>query len=115
MQSIVRFNDSTTQNVVFTNSTSTTGGFAMAVHSGAMLLVSATSSGAAITLTFRTKMTAGSSDIFTACNASNSPVTLTVQPGRAYAVPDELFAASYVTATTANAGETVTCLVATKS
>ena len=115
MQSIVRFNDATSQNVVFTNSTSTTGGFATAVHSGAMLLVSATSSGGAVTLTFRTKPTESSADIFTACDASNAPVTRAVQPGRAYAVPDELFAAAYVMATTANAGETVTCRVLTKS
>lgn len=115
MRSIIRYPDVTSQNVVFTNTVGTTGGFNMAVASGGMLLVSATSSGGAIVLTFRTKAAEGDASSFTAANASNTVVTLTVQPGRAYPVPDELFAATYILATTANAGETVTCRVVTKS
>lgn len=115
MRSIIRYPDVTRQSVVFTNSTSTTGGFNLAVFSGAMLLVSATSTGGAITLTFRTKAAEQESDLFSVANSLNALVTLTVQPGRAYSLPDDLFAATYVLATTANTGETVTCRVVTKS
>lgn len=115
MQSIVRFQDSTTQDVVFTNSASATGGFGLAMHSGGMLLVSATSSGSAITLTFRAKLREQDATSFVVCNSSNTPVTMAVQPGRCYPIPDELFAAAHVIATTANTGETVTCRIAVKS
>ena len=113
MRSIIRYNDATTQNVVFTNSAATTGGFAMNVFAGAMLLVSATSTGSAITLTFLTKNRPEDADAFTVADSSNAPVTLAVQPGRAYALPDQLFAANYVMATTASG--TVTCRVVTKA
>lgn len=113
MRSITRHNDATTQNIVFTSSAATTGGFALNVFSGAMLLVAATSTEGAITLTFLTKNKPEDADAFTVASSSNAPVTLAVQPGRAYALPDELFAANYVLATTASG--TVTCRVVTKA
>lgn len=112
MQQITRFNDQTTENVTFTNSAGTTGGFNLAVYSGAMLLVSGTSTSGAITLTFLAKASAQDADLFVVSDSSNNPVTMSVQPGRAYALPDELFAAGYVAATTASG--TVTCRVLTK-
>lgn len=113
MQSIVRFNDGTSQSVVFTDSASTTGGFNLAVFSGATLLVSATSTGDPVTLTFVTKGKADDADSFVVSSSTNAPVTLEIQPGRAYALPDELFACAYVMATT-DAG-TATCKVVVKA
>lgn len=113
MRSITRYNDGTTQGFVFTNSAATTGGFAMAIFSGAMLLVTATSTGGAITLTFWAKARQEDADAFVVADGSNNPVTLSVQPGRAYAIPDALFAAGYVMATTASG--TVTAKALTKA
>jgi hypothetical protein len=113
MNPFVRFNDGTTQPVVFTNDPATTGGFNLAVYSGAMLLVTATSSGSATTVTFVAKANAGSPDAFTVADSANVPVTLSLQAGRAYQLPDELFASAYVMAVTASG--TVTCQVVTKS
>lgn len=113
MSQITRFNDGTSQDVVFTSSASTTGGFNLAVYAGAMLLVSATSTGSAITLTFLTRAREQDSASFTVADSSNAPVTLSVQANRAYNLPDELFAAGYVLATTASG--TVTCRVVTKA
>lgn len=113
MRSIVRFNETTPQDVVFTSSSSTTGGFGLNVFAGGMLLVSATSTNGAIVLTFLTKNASGDATAFTVADDTNTAVTLTVQPGRAYALPDVLFSANYVLATTASG--TVTCRVLMKA
>jgi hypothetical protein len=110
MQHIARFNDRTDTSVVFTATQASTGGFQFAMHSGAMLQVTATSTGSPVVLTFGTRPNAASTQFFTAADSSNAPVTLTVQADRCYAVPDAVFAATYVTATAA-AGATVTCNV----
>lgn len=112
MSQITRFNDFTTQDVVFTTSINSTGGFGMGVYSGAMLLVTGTSTNGALTLTFRVGVPgypATGENSLTAADATNTLVTMTVQPLRAYPLPDALFAASYICATT-SAG-TVTCRV----
>lgn len=113
MQQITRFNDATTQTITFTSSASTTGGFNLAVYSGAMLLVTATPSSAATAITFVCKATEQDADSFVVADSTNTPVAMTVQPGRAYSLPDELFAAGYVMATTASG--TVSCRVIVKA
>lgn len=123
MPQFVRFNDTTTQDIVFTfNETlavaggvNPTGGFGMATAAGAMLLVSATNDAASKVITFRTRVTENAASSFVVASSSNAPVTLTVQPGRAYPLPDELFACPYVLATTAASGQTVTCRIVTKT
>lgn len=113
MNNMVRYNDGTSQDVVFTNDPATTGGFNLAIFSGAMLLVSATSTGSPVTVTFLAKVSEQSGGAHTVADSSNNPVTLSLQAGRAYALPDDLFAAAYVMAVTASG--TVTCKVVTKS
>lgn len=108
---IVRFNDGPSQSVVFTTADNTTGGFNLAVYSGAIIMVESVEGGAT-TLTWKCKQTAGASDVFAAANSANAALTTTIQAGRAYSIPDELFAAGYVLATT-NAG-TATCRVIVK-
>lgn len=108
---ITRWNDSTSQTVVFTNSTSTTGGFNMHVYSGAMLLCTATSTGSAVTLTFLVKETESSSTAFTAYDSGGTVVSMAVQANRAYPLPDALFAATHVLATTNTGTATVKVLL----
>jgi hypothetical protein len=101
--------------VTFTSDTATTAGFSLTQAAGAMLLVTATSSGSAITLTWLTKADVSLPDSYTLADASNSVVTQAVQPNRAYAVPAALSSAKYILATTASAGETVTVRIVTKT
>ncbi len=110
MQQISRFNDKTSTSVTFTNAQASTGGFPYAMHSGAILYVTSTSTGNAVVLTFGARPHASSTDFFVACDTANAPITLTVQPNRCYAVPDALFASVYVAATAAG-DATVTCNV----
>ena len=111
MEQVARFSDFTKNAVVFTNAQSTTGGFVMAVHSGALLRISETSSGGAITLQFGARPSKESAEYYIVCDSANTPLTLTVEPGRCYALPEELFATRYATATTSAAGATVTCYI----
>lgn len=108
---IVRWNDGPAQNVIFTNADNTTGGFSMAVFSGAIIHVTAVSGGAT-TLTWKVKEKADSATAYSLADATDAVQTTTVQANRAYAVPDAAFAAGYVLATT-NAG-TVTCRIIVK-
>lgn len=108
---IVRWNEGPSQNVVFTNADGTTGGFNMAVYSGAIIHVVSVAGGAT-TLTWKVKERESSATAYTLADSTDAVQTTTVQAGRAYAVPDAAFAAGYVLATT-NAG-TVTCRVIVK-
>lgn len=108
---IVRWNDAPAQNVVFTNSDSTTGGFAMAVFSGAMIHVTGVSGGAT-SLTWKVKEKEASTTAYTLADATNTALTTAVSAGRAYAVPDAAFAAGFLVATT-DQGQ-VTCRVFVK-
>ncbi len=107
---IVRFNDGPTQDVTFTTSESTTGGFSLAVYSGAIVMV--TSVSGATALVWKCKENASSSAVFQVADATNVPLQTSIQAGRAYSIPDELFAAGYVMPTT-NQG-TATCRVIVK-
>lgn len=111
---IVRFNDGPTKNVVFTTSNSTTGGFNLAVFSGALVMVDSVDdvAGGVATLTWKCKEREGASSVYSVAGSDDVILTTEVQSGRAYALPDELFAAGYVMATTA-AGQ-VTCRVIVK-
>ena len=110
---ISRFGSSGESDVVFTNSTATTQGFAYALASGGLMYVVSTSTGAAETLTFHSRPSKDA-PFYASHDASNAPVTLTVEAGKCYQVPDEVFAAPFVAATCGTLGATVTCKVATK-
>lgn len=99
-----------TTTVTFTNSDNTTGGFSLAVFSGALIHVTGGTAGTV--LTWKVKESAGASTAYALANSTDSTITTVVQPNRAYAVPDEAFASGYVMATT-NSG-TVTCRVSLK-
>jgi hypothetical protein len=100
-----RFNDLTSNSVVFTTSLSTSGGFALNTYCGGMILVASGST--STTLTFYVKTQSDSSTSFQAYDSTGTAVTLSVVGGRCYPIPDELFGAFYVTATTGSG--TVTC------
>jgi len=110
MQSIARFNDKTSIDVTFTDDAATTGGFQYAMHAGALLLVRSTSTAGPVEITFLARPSSSSADYFVAGDTTNNAVTLNVQPGRCYPLPDELFAAPYVGALAAS-GATVTVSV----
>jgi hypothetical protein len=110
MQHIARFNDKTSLDVTFTDVAASTGGFPTGMTAGAILLVRQTSTAGAVVLTFGARPHSSSSEFFVCADSSDSPITLTVQPDRCYALPDDLFAAAYVAAT-AEAGKTATCSI----
>jgi hypothetical protein len=101
--------------ITFTSDASTTAGFSLTQAAGALILVTATSSGGAITLTWRTKADVSLPNSYVLATAADAPVTQVVQPDRAYAVPDALSSAKYILATTASEGQTVTVRVVTKT
>lgn len=110
MQTIARFNDKTTVDVTFTDTAASTGGFVTALHAGAILFVRSTSTAGAVELTFGARPNSSSTEFFVVADSTNAPITLTVQPNRCYALPDELFAATYVAAT-APSGQSATCSI----
>lgn len=113
MLRIARSANKTSAPLVFTNSTSTTAGFNLESYAGGVLYVTATSTNGQINLTFAAKAGSGDTDAFTVASSVNAVVTITVQPGRAYALPDDLFACAWVMPVTASG--TVTCLVGFKA
>lgn len=98
---IIRFNDQL-KTATFTDSDNTTEGFNMAVYSGAIIMVDAVQGGAT-TLSWKCRPREGDATTFVLANNANTPVTTTIAAGRAYQLPDQLFAAGFVLATT-NAG-----------
>lgn len=105
-----RFNDLTSNSVVFTTSLSTSGGFGLNTYCGGMILVASGST--STTLTFYCKTQSDASASYAATDAAGAAVTLAVVAGKAYPIPDELFGAFYVTATTGSG--TVTCQILLK-
>jgi len=104
---IGRFTDFTAP-VTFTDDPATTAGFPMGPTAGGMLLCTGTSSGAAIKLTFQVLYARDDASGFALADDSDAVVEMDVQPNRAYPLPDGLFAARFVRAITASAGQTVT-------
>lgn len=109
---ITRQNDGPTSTVTFTASNGTTGGFNLAIYSGAMIHVQSVANGAT-TLTWKTQIPNDPlAGVFGVADKTDTAITTTIQAGRSYPLPDELFAASYVLATT-NAG-TAVCRITVK-
>lgn len=104
---IIRQHSAPSQSVTFTASDATTGGFNLAVYAGGMIHVISGSG----TLTWKVKEDQQAAVSFVVADASDTPVTQAVQVGRAYALPDELYSASYVTATTGSGEVTVRVIV----
>lgn len=100
---ISRWSHSLAQSVTFTTSIGTTGGFGMNIYAGGMLMVV---SGTA-TLTFHVRPTESSSDSYEVASTS-----LLVEAGKAYPLPDAIFAASYVQAVSSSGN--VVCKVLLK-
>lgn len=96
---IARVKDGPTQSVTFTASNSTTGGFNFSLYAGAMIHVSSVT-GSPTTLTWKVKENEEASTVYPVADGSDAAITTTIQTGRAYPLPDELFAAGYVMATT---------------
>lgn len=94
---IVRFNDGPSQDVTFTSNINTTGGFNLAQYAGAVIMVKSLT-GSSPNLIWYCKESADSSAAFLLADDANTPIQTSVQANRAYAVPDALFAAGYVTA-----------------
>lgn len=108
--SILRVNSGPISDVTFT-AVPETGGFNMAVYAGALLMVKSVTGGAT-TLTFYCKERENDSTTYLACNSSGDAITLTIAANKAFALPDDLFAAHYVFAST-DQGEAV-CRVIVK-
>lgn len=112
MQRLERAYNQLTTVVTFTAEAASTGGFNMGIYSGATLLVISTPASEPTLLTFGTRIESNSDSHYVMADGENTPISITVQPGRAYAVPDALFACSWVTALT-SAGS-VTCQLVVK-
>lgn len=113
---ICRFSETLTRELVFANSIGQSEWFVLAQHGGAILMVNQLTSGAGSTSTlkFHIKRSTDAAETFEVADSANAVVTLTIQAGRCYQLPDELFAASYVTATTGTAGHTARCFIQMK-
>lgn len=113
MLQIARAANKTSAPLVFTDDIDTTAGFSMELYAGAVLFVGDCSNDGTIDLTFGAKL--GSSDltVFTLADRTNEPIVFTVEGGRCYALPDELFACGWVMPIT-NTG-TVTAYMAYKA
>ena len=103
-----------TSSLTFNHTISTTARFQYGQFAGGLISVSATTSSAATVLTFYAIPSSDSTEYYTLHDASNSPITITVQPNRCYELPKELFGATTIAAT-APSGKTVTCKVYLKS
>jgi hypothetical protein len=103
-----------TANLTFRQTVSTTESFQFGQFSGGLILVSSTVGSAATVLTFYAKPSSNSQEFYALHDASNSPITITVQPDKCYELPKELFGASTIAATVPT-GQSVTCKVYLKS
>jgi hypothetical protein len=82
---------------------------------GGMIYCSATSTGAAVRLFFNARIGSSDTATFAVANNSNSRISILVIPNRCTPLPDELFAATWVTPITEVSGDTATCRVVLKS
>lgn len=105
MEQISRFR-SQRPALTFTDSVVTSSPFDMAMYSGGLLYVDSTSTGAGVVLSFNAKPDFDAAGSFVVHDKAGAAVTITVQGGRCYPLPEELFAAGTVVITTA-AGATV--------
>lgn len=100
------------QGVITSNETTTaTQGFGS--FAGGLMYVTSTSTGSAITVSWRSRFSA-SSAIFKLHDSSNSPITTTIQAGRAYELPQEIFGALQVMAVADTAGQSAVVRFSTK-
>lgn len=104
MMEVSRWSHCISNPVTFTTAIGTTGGFSLASYAGAMLLIDSVNGSASTgtaTLTFHVARSEVDPTPYLA-QENGINVTLDVQPGRAYPVPDALFAAAYVEAVSNN-------------
>lgn len=113
MQLIARIASPLTNAITFQTTVGQTAGFNLSAYSGGTLYCTATGTNGAIQLTFVTKIGSSDTDSFDMYDGNNAAVTMTVQPNRAYPLPDALFACTWVTAKTASS--TVTCRIVVKT
>lgn len=106
MEQISRFR-SHRKNLTLTDDAATTAVFDMSMYSGGLLHVTAASDGAAHMVYFcvKSESEGASSTVY---DAANSIVAMTVEAGRCYQLPDQLFAAPFVGIYTTTAGQTLT-------
>ena len=105
-QYIARFSHVVAQQLTFTNSVSTTGGFAFNSYAGGLIC----STDAPVTLTFFTRATDTSTPIQIK-DAGGVPVSVNLNNG-AVAIPDECFAAAYLMVV--SSGSSVQCTILLK-
>jgi hypothetical protein len=106
---IGRFTSGPTLPLTFTASGSTTARFTLGPFAGGMLICESTSTNGALDLTFESLSAPDSTSGFAVADDANALVKITVQPNRAYALPDSLFAACFLRAITASG--TATCRI----
>lgn len=81
--------------------------------SGGVLHVVSTSTDGAILVEFQVRHSPGSAE-FRLADSSNDIITLSIQPGRCYAIPDELFGAMQFLVIAQTPGETAVLAVTIK-
>jgi hypothetical protein len=85
----------------------------LGTFAGGILYCVSTSTGGAITVSFHVRFAHNSAE-FKLANSSNSFITLSIQPNRCYALPDELFAAPMLRIVADTAGQSAVLAVAFK-
>jgi hypothetical protein len=100
------------QNTVTSDET-TTGLYGLGTFAGGMLYVISTSTGAAQTISWRAKFSP-SSPSYKLYDSTNAAITTTIQAGRCYEIPGELFGAIQISAVCDTAGQTAAVRVTVK-
>lgn len=101
------------EQVTITDSESTTGPVGFGTFAGGLVYVVSTSTGSAITVSWRGKH-ATNSPSYRLADSANSPITTTIQAGRCYEIPQELFGACQISAVAETAGQSATVRFTTK-
>lgn len=82
--------------LAITSDPATTTGFSLNLLSGAVVMVDSVSPGTTATMRFYMKQDARDSTSYLMVNSTNSPLEVTIQAGRAFELPTELFAVRQV-------------------
>lgn len=100
--------------LTLTNSVSTTGKFAMGNKAGGMLHCVSTATNAAVTVQFHNSPEPATTDTYLLCDSADAAISITMSPGRCYALPDALFAGGIVRPVLTS-NTTAVCYIATKT
>lgn len=97
------------QSIQITGSASSTGGIPISSYAGGLIYCDSLSSGSAANLRFYVKASPNDSTYYLLSDSNDSPIEVTIAPGRAAEIPVETFASAWVAPVTTGLGVTASC------